>query len=330
MVWARPPQGCLRSDDPLKGCIRGGGGRRGEAGRPECGGEWAAKTVKRPPHQPAQPQCASYWAPLTRKRHQQQHRPQRPPEHSDPTRHAKGRTADCPGPCEETATRRTICPQKHSEARGGRPECRGEWAATAEKRPRSDQHNLSTPTTRERENDTSRNAGRSGRRNAATRRGMRREERATVQGPVKKQQTDGMSHRGTVSQERSVQTASRCCWSGREGGGGPGGGGGTQARTRGPVSHGAWLRTSCSVARRLGARTSGGLREAPGPVTEDWEDGDGGSYAFRPQTPPRTRTSGHLRDPTALRRPQVRSEETIDGSPARGARGCVCTDCPPL
>ena len=36
--------------------------KHGEAcgGRPECGGEWAAKTVKRPRHQPAQPQCANY------------------------------------------------------------------------------------------------------------------------------------------------------------------------------------------------------------------------------------------------------------------------------
>ena len=55
-----------------------------------------------------------------------------------------------------------------------------------------------TPTTglRERGNDTSRSTGRSGRQNAATRRNMRREERVTVQGPVKKQQPDGMSHRG--------------------------------------------------------------------------------------------------------------------------------------
>ena len=49
---------------------------------------------------------------------------------------------------------------------------------------------------RERGNDTSRSTGRSGRQNAATRRNMRRDERVTVQGPVKKQQPDGMSHRG--------------------------------------------------------------------------------------------------------------------------------------
>ena len=32
------------------------------------------------------------------------HRPQRPSERSDLTQHAKGRTGDCPGPREETAT----------------------------------------------------------------------------------------------------------------------------------------------------------------------------------------------------------------------------------
>ena len=45
---------------------------------------------------------------------------------------------------------------------------------------------------------TSRNRGRSGRQNAARRRSTRREERVTVQGPVKKQQPDGMSHRGAA------------------------------------------------------------------------------------------------------------------------------------
>ena len=98
-------------------------------GRPEGGGAWAAKTVKRPLQQPAQPRCANYWAPLTHKqhppqpaqprhtnywaprtwkRHQQEHRPQRPTEHSDPTQHAKGRTGDCPGSRKETTTRRNV------------------------------------------------------------------------------------------------------------------------------------------------------------------------------------------------------------------------------
>ena len=60
------------------------------------------------------------------------------------------------------------------------------------------QHSPSTPTTglRERGNDTSKSTGRSGRQNAATRRNIRREDRVTVQGPVKEQQPDGMSHRG--------------------------------------------------------------------------------------------------------------------------------------
>ena len=60
------------------------------------------------------------------------------------------------------------------------------------------QHSPNTPTTglRERGNDTSKSTGRSGRQNAATRRNMRRGERVTVQGPVKEQQPDGMSHRG--------------------------------------------------------------------------------------------------------------------------------------
>ena len=46
-------------------------------------------------------------------------------------------------------------------------------------------------------NDTSKSTGRSGRQKAATRRNMRREDRVTVQGPVKEQQPDGMSHGGS-------------------------------------------------------------------------------------------------------------------------------------
>ena len=99
-------------------------------GRPVDRGAWAAKTVKRPRQQPAHRQYANYWAPLTRirhipphsaqprhtnywaprtrKRHQQEQRPQRPTERSDPTQHAKGRTGDCPGPRKETTTRRNV------------------------------------------------------------------------------------------------------------------------------------------------------------------------------------------------------------------------------
>ena len=99
-------------------------------GRPVDRGVWTAKTVKRPPQQPAHPQYANYWAPLTRKRHipphpaqprhtnhwaprtrkrhQQEHWPQRLTERSDPTQHAKGRTGDCPMPRKETTTRRNV------------------------------------------------------------------------------------------------------------------------------------------------------------------------------------------------------------------------------
>ena len=111
--------------------------REAGCGRPEDGGVWTARTVKRPPQQPAQPQYANYWAPLR----------------------ANG----------------TSCHIQHSP---------------------------STPTTGLREcgNNTSRSTGCSGQQKAATRRNMPREERVTVQGPVKKQQPDGMSHRGMVSQ----------------------------------------------------------------------------------------------------------------------------------
>ena len=59
------------------------------------------------PHS-AQPQHTNHWAPRTRKRHQQEHRPQRPTERSDPTQHAKGRTGDCPGPRKGATTRRNV------------------------------------------------------------------------------------------------------------------------------------------------------------------------------------------------------------------------------
>ena len=84
------------------------------------GGVGTAKTVKRPPQQPAQSHYANYWASLTHKwhnmphpaqprhtnhwaprtwkRHQREHRPQRPTQRSDPTQHVKGRAGDCPGP----------------------------------------------------------------------------------------------------------------------------------------------------------------------------------------------------------------------------------------
>ena len=143
MLGSTPPPprarqvGQPRPESPLPARRPGGGG----VGRPVDRGAWAAKTVKRPPQQPAHPQYANYWAPLTRKRHipphsaqprhtndgaprtrkrhQQEHRPQRPTERSDPTQHAEGRTSDCPGPRKETTTRRNV-------TRGGGG---GKWAA---------------------------------------------------------------------------------------------------------------------------------------------------------------------------------------------------------
>ena len=67
---------------------------------------------QKPSHDPRtsqhNPQYVNYWAPLTRKRHQQEHRPQRPTESSNPTQHAKARTGDCPGFRKETTTRRNV------------------------------------------------------------------------------------------------------------------------------------------------------------------------------------------------------------------------------
>ena len=103
--------------------------REAGCGWPEDGGVGTAKTVKEPPQQAAQPPVrqllgrtrkrhipphsaqprhTNYWAPRTRKRHQQEHRPQRPTERSDPTQHAKGRTGDCPGPRKEPTTGRNV------------------------------------------------------------------------------------------------------------------------------------------------------------------------------------------------------------------------------
>ena len=82
--------------------------KHSEAGyvRPGDRGAFTAKTVKRTRQQPAHLQY--YWAPRTRKRHQQEHRPQRPTESSDPTQHAKGRMGDCPGPRKGATTTRNV------------------------------------------------------------------------------------------------------------------------------------------------------------------------------------------------------------------------------
>ena len=68
----------------------------------------------------------------------------------------------------------------------------------------------SMPTTglRYRGNDSTRNSGHSGRQKALTRCSTRREERVTVQGPIKKPQPDGMSH-------RRQWVRGSVCWSGK-------------------------------------------------------------------------------------------------------------------
>ena len=111
--------------------------------------------------------------------------------------------------------------------------------------PRHIQHSPGTPTTglRERGNDTSKSTGRSGRQNAATQRNMRREERVTVQGPVKEQQPDGMSHRRAFEPPK---------------GGAPGGGGGLSPdRSRQPE-----IPFGCRYVRR-----GGRLSEKAAPTT---------------------------------------------------------------
>ena len=80
-------------------------------------GVGSKKRTTTPRNNQHNPQCANSRAPRTRKRHQQEHGPQRPPEHSDPTQHAKGRTGDCPGPRKETATQRNVT-QGGGEGRG--------------------------------------------------------------------------------------------------------------------------------------------------------------------------------------------------------------------
>ena len=74
---------------------------------------------------------------------------------------------------------------------------RGVGSKDRETTPATTSTTPSAPTTGlcERGNDTTRNTGRSGRQKAATRRSTRREERVTVQDPVKKQQPDGMSQK---------------------------------------------------------------------------------------------------------------------------------------
>ena len=105
---------------------------------------------------------------------------------------------DCPGAVEKQQpdrpyghrnTKRQVVDDQKAEGNGQQKRRHG---------PHTNQHNPDTSNIGllDRETDTTRNIGRSGRQNAAPQRNMRREERVTVQGPVTKQQPDGMSHRG--------------------------------------------------------------------------------------------------------------------------------------
>ena len=77
----------------------------------------------------------------TRKRHQQEHRPQRSTESSDPTQHAKGRTGDRPGPRKGATTRRNVTqggmlmPTEPQRGRWWTTRMLREMAAKTEKRP---------------------------------------------------------------------------------------------------------------------------------------------------------------------------------------------------
>ena len=103
---------------------------------------------------------------------------------------AEGRTGDCPGPREETATRRTTCPRKHSEAGGGRPECGGECAAKTEKRPPQQPTQPPVRQVLGCGNAKPTPAGTQPAASDRTRCSTRREELVTVQGSVKKQPPD--------------------------------------------------------------------------------------------------------------------------------------------
>ena len=178
------------------------------------------------PHS-AQPQHTNYWAPQTRKRHQQEHRPQQPTERSDPTQHAKGRTGECPGPRKGATTRRNVkqggggvCTEQENadcnkplrvEALQGATVERTAWPSRQREVISAVENSASegmgeiglpggggvsfdstAPAHQRRAPPTAETTpagapAAAALQNAATRRNMRRGERVTVQGPIKKQ-----------------------------------------------------------------------------------------------------------------------------------------------
>ena len=125
--WQRrvAEEGKRREVRAIQGSWGGGGGGGNNQHNPRYANYWAPLMHKRhiPPH-PAQLRHTNDWAPRTRKQHQQEHRPQRPTERSDPTQHAKGRAGDCPGPRKETTTRQTVTRGGGAEKTECRAQCR--------------------------------------------------------------------------------------------------------------------------------------------------------------------------------------------------------------
>ena len=163
------------------------------------------------------------------------------------------------------------------------------------------QHSPGTPTTglHERGNDTSRSTGRSGRQKAATRRNMRREERVTVQGPVKKQQPDGMSHRvgggqGGMPRHRRIGGFA-CLRSKRHPNPNPNysGGGGGECRCRFP---GPGQASPCACVQRS-ATGVGSIAWAPALGCSGSPLGGGGRDVAVPRSLPPSRPPGPGRSP---------------------------------
>ena len=176
-----------------------------------------------------------------------------------------------------------------------------------------------TPTTglRERGNDTSRSTGRSGRQNAATRHNMRRDERVTVQGPVKEQQPDGMSHRGGRGLPAPGAVSER---QGARGGGGSHMGGAAWGGCRG----GCWARVVVGVVRGVDGllvsppRWPIGNQIPPPPTREVLEGGGEGGRWERGDS----QTAHHATSSTAPAHQPLGStnaETTPAGAPAAAA-----------
>ena len=125
--------------------FRGGGGvngapgtrKRGEAcgGRPERGGGVGSRTRETTPATtsttPSAPATGPRATAATTPQGTPAAAPPQRPSHSDPTRHAKGRTGDCPGPRKETATRRNV----PRGARGCIKASVGRWSGRSPKFP---------------------------------------------------------------------------------------------------------------------------------------------------------------------------------------------------